>query len=173
MKRFIKITCVLSAVFLLLTGCGSDNISKAEEEKIASSLSQGFDVKAVIRMGEIKAQADINRTKDGTSTVKITNPKNLSGLTFSFDNENVTVSFLGLSLKLDNEKVLNSAMSKAVISSINKVSTPHGVSFETKDGNLIANGETESGKFELVLNSKDYSLLSLSVPDLDLECTFR
>lgn len=168
-----KIFIVLLSV-ILLTSCGSSqrSVTKAEEEKIVSSLNRDFDMKAQIRMGKIEAEADINRTKDGKGTVKITNPKNLSGLTFIFDKDDVTVSFLGLSLNLDNNNILNSSLAKALISSINKASSPHGVTFSAKDDVITATGETDSGEFLLVFDRNKKTLLSLSVPEIDLECNF-
>ncbi len=169
-----KIFAVLLSV-ILLASCGNAQkaITKSEEEKILSSLNRDFDMKAQIKMGDFEAQADVNRTKEGMGTVKITNPKNLSGLTFSFDKEEVTVSFLGLSMKLNHEDILDSSLTKALFSSINKACTPHGVTLSAKGDIITAVGETESGDFSVSFDRKDKSLLSLKIPDLDLECSFQ
>jgi len=169
-----KVFVILLSVILFTSCAVSDNnITKSEEEKILSSLNGNFDIQAQIKMGEIKAEADINRTKEGTGTIKITNPRNLSGLTFSFDKEDVTVSFLGLSLKLDNDDILNSSLTKGIIASINKAATPHGVTLSA-DGNIItAKGETDSGDFSLLIDRNNKTLISLSIPELNLECTFK
>ena len=169
-----KIFIILTSL-ILLTSCGNAEkpLTKTEEEKIVSSLNRDFDMKAQIKMGNVTAEADVNRTKDSMGTVKITNPKSLSGLTFSFDKNDVTVSFLGLSLKLDDSGILNSSLAKALISSINKAATPHGVSLSAKDDVITAAGETELGDFSLLIDRNKKTVLSLSVPDLDMECTFQ
>ncbi len=168
-----KIFIILTSL-ILLTSCGNAEkpFTKSEEEKIVSSLNRDFDMKALIKIGDIAAEADVNRTKEGTGTVKITNPKNLSGLTFSFDKNDVTVSFLGLNLKLNNNDVLNSSLAKALISSINKAATPHGVNLSAKGDVITATGKTESGDFSLLIDRNKKTILSLSIPDLLLECNF-
>ena len=176
MKRSIKIMGICLTLSLMLTGCGTGNggqPSKNEQQQISSSLRRGFDAKATIKMGDIEAEADINRTKEGICTVRLTNPKGLSGMTFSFDQQNVTVSYLGLNLQLDSESVLTSSMAKAVAASINKAAEPYGISMSLEGDILSIKGTTDSGDFTLKLAHSDYSVLSLSIPNLDLECNFN
>ncbi len=176
MKRSLKIFGVCLALSLTLSGCGTENggqPSESEQEKVSDSLNHSFDAKATIKMGDIEAEADINRTEEGVCTVRLTNPKGLSGMTFSFDQENVTISYMGLSLELDNDSVLTSSMTKAVVASINMAAQPHGVSMALEGDALIIKGTTESGDFTLKLDRSDYSVLTLSIPNLDLECNFN
>lgn len=176
MKRSLKLIGVFLMLSVVLSGCGTETggqPSENEQQKVSSSLNQGFDAKATIKMGEIEAEADINRTKEGICTVKLTSPKGLSGMTFSFDRQNVTVSYMGLSLELDNDSVLTSSMTKAVVASINMAAEPHGVSMALEGEALVIKGTTESGDFTLKLDRSDYSVLTLSIPNLDLECNFN
>lgn len=176
MKRSLKLIGMCLALAMTLSACGMDNSgqpSENEQEKVSSSLSRGFDAKATIKMGDIEAEADINRTKEGVCTVQLTSPKGLSGMTFSFDQKNVTVSYMGLSLELDNDSVLTSSMTKAVVASINMAAEPHGVSMALEGEALVIKGTTESGDFTLKLDRSNYSVLTLSIPNLDLECNFN
>lgn len=176
MKRPLQIIGACLALSLMLSGCGGAGgrqPSENEQQKVSSNLNRGFDAKATIKMGDIEAEADINRTKEGVCTVELTSPKGLSGMTFSFDQQNVTVSYMGLSLELDNDSVLTSSMTKAVVASINMAAEPHGVSMAVEGEALVIKGATESGDFTLKLDRSNYSVLTLSIPNLDLECNFN
>lgn len=176
MKRSLQIIGACLALSLMLSGCGGaggKQPSENEQQKVSSNLNRGFDAKATIKMGDIEAEADINRTKEGVCTVELTSPKGLSGMTFSFDQQNITVSYMGLSLELDNDSVLTSSMTKAVVASINMAAEPHGVSMAVEGEALIIKGATESGDFTLKLDRSNYSVLTLSIPNLDLECNFN
>ena len=176
MKRSLQIIGACLALSFMLSGCGGAGgrqPSENEQQKVASNLNRGFDAKATIKMGDIEAEADINRTKEGVCTVELTSPKGLSGMTFSFDQQNVTVSYMGLSLELDNDSVLTSSMTKAVVASINMAAEPHGVSMAVEGEALVIKGTTESGDFTLKLDRSNYSVLTLSIPNLDLECNFN
>ncbi len=171
-----KIIIILSIIPLLITGCSfnkSENISKNEAKKIADSLNKGFSTEVNIKNKNLEVVADINRSETKSTTIKIKNPKSLSGLTFLFNGSDVEVTFLGFSLSLNNDSVLNQAVAKTIISALNKASTPYGVSFSKEKNAIVAKGETESGDFLLKLNRDDYSLLSLSIDSLDLECKFN
>ena len=83
MKRSLKLIGMCLALAMTLSACGMDNSgqpSENEQEKVSSSLSRGFDAKATIKMGDIEAEADINRTKEGVCTCLLyTSPPSESG----------------------------------------------------------------------------------------------
>ncbi|MEG2596852.1 MAG: hypothetical protein RR977_00360 [Oscillospiraceae bacterium] len=169
-----KIVAIGMAVGLLLTGCGEKerSLSSGEQEQMAAAIGAGFDAKATVKMGGIEAEVDINRTSEGVCTMVLTKPKGLSGMTFQFDRETVTVGYLGLHMKLDSASLLSSAMTEAVVSSINKVAEPHGVKMSVKGEVLSVFGATESGDFTLTIDRANQSMLKLSIPNMDLECNF-
>lgn len=170
-----KIAAAAMATMLLLSGCGGqkpqEEVSSAAKE-VSESIGKGFDAKATIKMGEIKATADINRTKEGTCTFVIAEPKSMEGMTFAFDQDTVTLSYLGLNLTLDQDSMLTSAMSKAVISAINKAAEPNGIQVTAEGKALTVTGDTDSGSFTLTLDRESRSMLTLKIPALELECNF-
>lgn len=155
------------------TGCGKTASSEPPSaESVAEVVSRPFDVVADIKMGGIEAQADLNRTEDGVCTFVFQKPSALEGMTITLDADTIGLSYLGLSVEADSEKVLSSSVTKAIVASINAVAQPNGVSVAVDGSAILVSGTTDSGDFTLRLDQKNQSMLTLSIPNLDLECHF-
>ncbi len=158
---------------LCLFGCGKPGAeTPPSAESAAQAVSQPFDVSAVIKMGGVEAEADLNRTENGVCTFQFRKPAALSGMAITLDRDNIGLSFLGLSVQADSEKVLSSSMTKAIVASINAAAEPSGVTVGVDGTAILIKGATESGDFLLRLDQQDQSMLTLSIPNLDLECHF-
>ena len=122
--------------------------------------------------GGVEAEADLNRTEEGVCTFQFRKPEALSGMTVALDRDTIRLSYLGLSVEADSEKVLGSSMTKAIVSAINAASEPNGITVGVEGSAIRIDGETEAGEFTLQLDQKEQSMLTLSIPNLDLECHF-
>lgn len=167
-----RVLALCLCLFVLLSGGCRKKEEPPAPETVSAAIGKGFDAKATIQMGELAADVDINRTAEGICTVQMTAPKSLNGLSFAFAEETVTVSYLGLSFELNQDAVFSSAMTKAVVAAINQAAEPNGVKLAVDDEGVTVSGTTESGDFTLLLSRSDYSMLSLCIPNLDLECHF-
>ncbi len=157
MRRLsIWLTVMLAAVTVICCGCGKAEPSAPSSELPAEMLRQAFDVSAVIQMGGVEAEADLNRTENGVCTFRFRKPETLSGLTVTLDRDTIGLSFLGLHVEADSEKVLNSSVTKAIVSSINRAAEPNGVAVEVEDGAICINGSADSGEFLLRLDPKEH-----------------
>ena len=123
-------------------------------------------------MGGIEAEADLNRTENGVCTFLFHNPAALDGMTVTLDRDTIGLSYLGLSVEADSEKVLSSSVTKAIVASINLAAEPSGVTVDVDGSAILVSGKTDSGDFTLRLDQKNQSMLTLSIPNLDLECHF-
>lgn len=170
----MKRTWIAAALAALcLSGCGTPESSlPPTAESVAQAVSQSFDAAAVIKMGGIEAEADLNRTESGVCTFQFHKPAALDGMTITLDRDTIGLSYLGLSVKADSEKVLSSSMTKAIVASINAAAEPNGVTVGVDGTAILVSGTTESGDFTLRLDQKNQSMLTLSIPNLDLECHF-
>ena len=123
-------------------------------------------------MGGIEAEADLNRTENGVCTFLFHQPAALDGMTVTLDRDTIGLSYLGLSVEADSEKVLSSSVTKAIVASINLAAEPSGVMVGVDGSAILVSGKTDSGDFTLRLDQKNQSMLTLSIPSLDLECHF-
>lgn len=168
-----KLLAGLAAILMagILSGCNSSPPPPSTEE-VSAAVSRPFDAVADIKMGGISATADFNKTEEGVYSFSFTEPAALKGMVITMDAEKIGLSYLGLSLEADSEDVLDSAAAKAIVAAINKAAQPNGITVGTEGSSVTVSGETESGDFTLTLDPKNQSLLTLSIPNLDLECHF-
>ena len=169
-KAWVRPTAGILAA-LCLSGCGRP-AETVTPESAAQAAGQSFDVSAAIKMGGVEAEADLNRTEEGVCTFQFRKPEALSGMTVALDRDTIRLSYLGLSVEADSEKVLGSSMTKAIVSAINAASEPNGITVGVEGSAIRIDGETEAGEFTLQLDQKEQSMLTLSIPNLDLECHF-
>lgn len=169
-KAWVRPTAGILAA-LCLSGCGRP-AETVTPESAAQAAGQSFDVSAAIKMGGVEAEADLNRTEEGVCTFQFRKPEALSGMTVALDRDTIRLSYLGLSVEADSEKVLGSSMTKAIVSAINAASEPNGITVGVEGSAIRIDGEMEAGEFTLQLDQKEQSMLTLSIPNLDLECHF-
>ncbi len=156
----------------LLAGCAGERLPAPDAETVSQAVEKPFDAVARIRMGNIEATADLNRSGDGVFSFTFTAPQTLSGMTITMDRENIGLSYLGLHIEADSEDVLNSGVTRAIVAAINRAAEPDGITVGMEGTAVTVDGETESGAFTLTLDQRNQSLLNLSIPNLDLECRF-
>ena len=175
-RTFVICILVIIALFsgLILFSCNRGNKSGAAPsgEQVSAAMSRPFDAKATITMKDLVLTADINRTKPGQATIQIDEPKSLAGMSFSYDGDDITVSYMGFSVKLDGDSKLVSNVASLIVNTIDKASSPSGVDVSMADGALIVSGENDSGKFSIRLDKENGSIASISVPEVDFECRF-
>lgn len=156
MKKIILIfLCVL-----MLAGCG-----KRQSEPLASGIS--FD--AAVSYGKYDCRCNIELSGGGVFFSKITEPSTIAGTEILYDGENVTITFMGLSmspeLPLPNE-TLDGILS-AILQS---VSSGGKTATQTDDGFII---ENKIAGYDYILTLTESGLpLSLSVPRSDFTAEF-
>lgn len=164
------IILVLIGFFLLMTFIPKGE--KIPPKQISTNLHKSFDAQATIKMKDLIMEADINKTDIGACTIKVKEPKTLKGMEFQYNGNDIVVSYRGLSVKLDENSKLVSSVAAAIVNSIDTAASPSGIHVEMEKGALILTGDSDSGEFKIVLDKKTGNMLSLDIPQLDLECNF-
>lgn len=172
-RTFTIVVAALLALILGVTFLGLHGRKSAKPPaNLASTMSKGFDAGATIRMKDLVMVGDINKTKSGALTIAIKEPKHLKGMTFEYDGDDVSVSYKGIKIKLDeNSKLVSSALS-VIVNAIDKASSDSGVNVGIDGKALIVSGDCDSGKFDIKLDKKTGSMISLKLDELDFECNF-
>lgn len=166
---------LLLFLILMFWGCqrkGDVGGGKASPEQISASISRPFDAKATIRLKDLVLTADINKTNADAITISVDEPKTLSGMKFVYDGKDITVSYMGLSIKLDEQSKLVSSVASAIVKALDQAASPSGIDVQMQDGALLVSGKSEDGAFSITLDKSNGSLAELQLPELDLTCRF-
>lgn len=161
----VVIVLLVGLFFACRGGGGSDEIPPVDWEK-------SFTAKADIHFGDIEATATINRIGDGVCDITLISPKALNGMKFQYNGNDIEISYLGMSVKMDDDSMLANAMASAIVKAVDTAARGTGITMKKSGKAILMKGENENGSFELTFDRENGSLLSLNVPALDLECTF-
>lgn len=170
-KTFIVLVCVIVALIVIFAGMAIKKKITPPKTDVPN-ISNPFDAKATIKMKDLVMEADINKTENGACTIKIKEPSKLKDMVFQYDGQDVKVSYKGMSVKLDDDSKLANSIASIIVKSIDKASSPSGVNVDIDGKKLLVNGESDAGKFQIALDKKTGSMLSLKVPQVDFECNF-
>ena len=91
---------------------------------------------------------------------------------FQYNGNDIEISYLGMSVKMDDDSMLANAMASAIVKAVDTAARGSGITMKNSGKAILMKGENENGSFELTFDRENGSLLSLNVPALDLECTF-
>ena len=171
-KTFVFGLIAILVIFILLMLWGCNRKSGAGPRDLGKTLSQPFEAEATIRMKGLTLQSDINRTAAGTATFVVTDPPGLKDMQFQYNGDEIAVSYKGMTLHLDGESKLAGSMAALVMEAIEKASSDD-VKIKLDGNALCIAGESEAGEFDMRLDRKNGSILSLSFPELDFECSFE
>lgn len=172
----IKWKYVIVAIVILLVLIGvfwvcSSNGNNADDI-VPLNLEQGFTAKANIHFGDIEATADINRIGDGVCNITLISPKALNGMNFQYNGSDLQISYLGMTVKMDDDSLLANAMTSAIVKAVDTAARGSGISMKKSGKTVVLKGENDNGNFELQVDKNTGSLLKLTIPEMDLECTF-
>lgn len=165
---FILIVLILGLTFW---GLSSRNNANSPTE-VTSSMQRPFDAKATIKMKDLIMEADINKTDIGMCTIKINEPKSLRDMKFQYDGNDMKVSYKGISVKLNENSKLMTSLASLIVNSIDTAASPSGVDVKIDGNAIMVSGNNDAGKFNIKLDKKTGSMISLSVPQVDFECNF-
>lgn len=163
-----KIFCLLMTIILALCGCscglaGQKNI---EVKKF------GYTCKADIKFSEdISAVVTLDVTGGGIFSVLINEPKDLSGIKFSFDNNNLTVSYGDMV----SGKFSEFGDLKGSIELLNKIFgslSIKDISAEYNGKNYVYEDKIDSLKYVVQFNEMRFPL-TISVPEVDFFATLK
>ena len=117
----VVIVALLMGVFWACSRNGNSN------DIVPLDLEQGFTAKANIHFGEIEATADINRIGDGVCNITLISPKALNGMNFQYNGSDIQISYLGMSIKTDDDSLLANAMTSAIVKAVDTAARGSGI----------------------------------------------
>ena len=164
---------LLMAVFVLLILISMPSCKKRDDDRVLKNATSPFTCEVNMQYGDIVARATVNKVSAGVFDITLTQPESLAGMSFKSVDDEITVSYKGLSAQIGKDSLPAKALSKVLISTISAATEKEGVSVKEKDGVITVTGDSQSGSFTLRLDEKNGHFLSLSVPDKKFDATFE
>lgn len=165
MKKFLSFT-VAAIIGLCFTGC---------EKKLINSVptvNTSIDSKVKLEKEGQSFCCNLVHTPEGISTVRFTSPKNLEGLTFSWENGNYKVEMKELSGEYNLTPWLENSDISYVIKVLDSLNDIESLKFISKDeSGQIFKGTAENFEYEVKLDSKN-NIMSICVPKINLKISF-
>ncbi len=165
-----KLTGLLLALLLLLTGCGSQGGGGGTAQP--DTLKNPFSCVADVHYNEMDIKAKVTSPSIGQYTIEVLEPASLKGLTVGWNGEEIQLGYLGLSIGIDPATLPDSLFGSILIDVFNRTAAQEGMSIETGENELVLHGKTDSGDFTVSMDRETGALKSVSVPSVGLEAQF-
>ncbi len=172
-KRILVGILALTMGLTCLTGCGKKQSDTMDGSNLPSSVTQPFESSAQFTYGDFSFEAGVRRETPGTCMITITSPDPVAGMKFTYQSDKLTVEYLGLSVDIDPNSALSKAAVSAVVKALDAAARQNGVSVSFEHGQFLVSGESDSGKFTLILDEKSGNFLSLEMPDIPMSVKFN
>lgn len=159
-KAIISVLIIVS----FLCGCGKST-------KTATPVTKGISFTADVTYYNENYTCDVDVNEEGIMTAEVTYPEELKGVSLTFDGENVTAEYLGLTytLKTDTMPLGNVALS------IYKVFcdvTNNGLSAEYTEENCLIENTVDGEKYEFTFSPSGLPL-ELKIPSKEFKVVFN
>lgn len=177
MKKFLSLFLSVCISLTLCSCTGNDKGSLDENDEGLKQISQKYDEEyqttANIEYNGTKIKVDIKKDSEGTTEVTFVEPKMLEGMSFAVEEDNIKVSYLGMTFNIDPENLSSSIIVSTIVSAFNTVAAGSGITAEVDKSTLNVSGNTNNANFMLVLDKKTGNALTLEIPSMNLSAEFE
>ncbi len=162
MKRIGVLLMIGCMCAMLLGGCGSGS------SKPVQPVTDGFSCRMEATYGDMTVAGTLTCPDKETLRLQFEQPASLSGVTLGYDGAGITMELAGMSLRLDPEKVPQSALIRLLASVL--AATPSGGQW-TDEGYAVT-GQIGDRAYTLVFDAATGMPDQLSVPEDGLQAKF-
>ncbi|MDR2655857.1 MAG: hypothetical protein LBC56_07325 [Oscillospiraceae bacterium] len=170
MTKADKKIIVLIIFALTLPFLFSCNAKPADPAAAIAVSDKPFTVNASVKYGELETELNIQRQETGLAYVQVLKSENLNDLDYTFQDNRMAVSYMGLVFTIEPEQFPGDAVSYAILAAINAAWNPETA--EVSDIGGIYLFKAAGADFELTTDSETGALLRLSCPGQKLDVTF-
>ncbi len=166
MKKIIICSVISILMLFSLCACGAKGNTKCSPDLVTP-----FSIKAEIEYDEMKAEAVFTKYENTDWDVEFSAPDTLSGVLLAFRGNNVEASYKGLSFSVPKSALPLKSMIAAFIQATDELAKMPEITGDTKDNEIITEGETELGKYTVKF-SNDNILSGFEMENLNLVIKF-
>lgn len=170
MRNWRLIVAVSMMCSLLFCGCGVKSVPLSMPEQIGNPFSATVSIKD----GNVEMEGNLQKQQTGTYRVEILSPDILKGMVMSFDQDQVTIEYLGLTGSYQPDAIPNSAVAKKLVSIMQSLTSSDNLKLSSEGGSLLTKGSLpEDGlSFEAAIDGSTGNLQSISIPKENFSVIF-
>lgn len=163
-KIFALFLCGL--IMLSFCACGKEKTTAIPD------LNKLFTSTASITYGEFEAAATVNRLGNGLWDVEFTSPTTLAGVKLSYNGEDITASYMGLSFSIPKDAAPIKSVLTMIFNSIDKSAEKVDMPCAEDEGITVFSGTGDQGDFSISVDKASGNLVAFEMPDEKLKVEF-
>ena len=173
-----KLLAVLLSIGIIASFCACTNGGKKLTEndeglkQISQKYEKQYQTTANIEYNGTKIKVNLEK-KDDATEITFIEPKMLDGMRFEVSEENIKVTYLGMTFNIDPENLSSSIVVSTIVSAFNTIASGSGITAEVDKNTLNISGTTNNANFLLVLDKNNGNALSLEIPSMNLSAEFE
>lgn len=136
-------------------------------------LVTGFSGNVDVEMGETKIKCSISHTEKGISSVTVSSPEGLKGLSFKNLGGTYAISYNELICETKTSFLPDSSFAQAITNVLDKASEENGAVYQkTEEENAVFTGTSVSGEFTIYADSETGFIEKLEIPEVNIVAKF-
>ena len=135
-------------------------------------LNKLFTTTASITYGKFEAEATVNRLGNGLWDVEFVKPTTLAGVKLSYNGEDITASYMGLSFSIPKDAAPIKGILSMIFNSIDKSAEKVDMPYAEKDGISVYSGTSDQGDYTISVEKSSGNLVGFELPDEKLKVEF-
>ena len=96
----------------------------------------------------------------------------MNGMTATYENENIKISYKGLSFDMPVENIPFKAIVTNLTTTLDNVAFGNDVQFTKSEDRVFAKGKANGNSYKFTFDEKSGSLLELQIDDIELSAGF-
>lgn len=162
MKRIGVLLVTGWICLVLLSGCGSSSA------KPTQPVTDGFSCRMEATYGDMTVAGTLTCPGGRTLRLQFEQPTSLSGVTLGYDGGGISMELAGMSLRLDSEKVPQSALIRLLADVLSAVPADG----QPTDAGYAVTGQLDDRAYTLVFDADTGMPDCLSIPEEGLQAKF-
>lgn len=165
MRRVCKVvfTAVIAIVLIISISSCTERAPKIPE------LVTGFSGNADVELGETKLKCSVSHTEKGVSSITVSSPESLKGLSFKNLGGTYAISYNELICETENSFLPDSCFAQAITNVLDKASEENGAVYQkSEEDNAIFTGKSKSGAFTIYADSKTGIITKIEIPEINV-----
>jgi outer membrane lipoprotein-sorting protein len=152
-------------IVLALSGCSG---AKPVPKNFMTMLSNGFECRMSVNYDKNSYQIYLQKSNATSYKISIEKPTILNGFIFKSENSNISITYNGLGINIDQASLPQSAFAQVIFGVLDSAINSKQITYKVFSNRIEMYGETSIGKYTIKLDKKSFKPVSISVPSVNL-----